>query len=89
MEVINEVLDTKFTFDELMKEYKSYYLEHNMYSSATVLYSSQAFSGTYDFIEEMMNRPQATPVSKDIGRNDPCPCGSGKKYKNCCMNAVV
>ena len=23
-----------------------------------------------------------------IGRNDPCPCGSGKKYKNCCMNKV-
>ena len=21
-----------------------------------------------------------------VGRNDPCPCGSGKKYKNCCMN---
>lgn len=21
---------------------------------------------------------------KKIGRNDPCPCGSGKKYKNCC-----
>ena len=21
---------------------------------------------------------------KSIGRNDPCPCGSGKKYKNCC-----
>lgn len=21
-----------------------------------------------------------------IGRNDPCPCGSGKKYKNCCIN---
>ncbi|MBO5364906.1 MAG: SEC-C domain-containing protein, partial [Clostridia bacterium] len=20
-----------------------------------------------------------------IGRNDPCPCGSGKKYKHCCM----
>ncbi|WP_422636157.1 SEC-C metal-binding domain-containing protein, partial [Staphylococcus intermedius] len=20
---------------------------------------------------------------EDIGRNDPCPCGSGKKYKNC------
>jgi uncharacterized protein YecA (UPF0149 family) len=24
--------------------------------------------------------------SPDIGRNDPCPCGSGKKYKNCCLN---
>jgi len=22
---------------------------------------------------------------KDVGRNDPCPCGSGKKYKKCCM----
>ena len=21
-----------------------------------------------------------------IGRNDPCPCGSGKKYKHCCLN---
>lgn len=25
-------------------------------------------------------------VGKKIGRNDPCPCGSGKKYKKCCMN---
>jgi len=23
-------------------------------------------------------------VKRKIGRNDPCPCGSGKKYKNCC-----
>jgi len=23
-------------------------------------------------------------VKKKIGRNDPCPCGSGKKYKKCC-----
>jgi hypothetical protein len=23
------------------------------------------------------------------GRNDPCPCGSGKKYKHCCLNAVT
>ena len=25
-------------------------------------------------------------VGKKIGRNEPCPCGSGKKYKHCCMN---
>ena len=25
-------------------------------------------------------------VSEKIGRNEPCPCGSGKKYKNCCLN---
>jgi len=23
---------------------------------------------------------------KDVGRNDPCPCGSGKKYKKCCLH---
>jgi uncharacterized protein YecA (UPF0149 family) len=23
---------------------------------------------------------------KKIGRNDPCPCGSGKKYKKCCLH---
>ncbi len=24
-------------------------------------------------------------MTEDIGRNDPCPCGSGKKYKKCCL----
>lgn len=24
---------------------------------------------------------------KKIQRNDPCPCGSGKKYKNCCLDS--
>ena len=32
-------------------------------------------------------RMRGTPIRNDapkVGRNDPCPCGSGKKYKNCC-----
>ena len=31
---------------------------------------------------------QAAPIrrsSPKVGRNDPCPCGSGKKYKHCCL----
>ena len=24
---------------------------------------------------------------RDVGRNDPCPCGSGKKFKKCCLAA--
>ncbi len=31
-------------------------------------------------------KPQKQPnriITKKIGRNDPCPCGSGKKYKTC------
>ncbi len=35
------------------------------------LYKKQKLSGT-------------VVKGKKIGRNDPCPCGSGKKYKNCC-----
>jgi preprotein translocase subunit SecA len=34
---------------------------------------------------EAANPEQKPFVSKEnVGRNDPCPCGSGKKYKNCC-----
>ncbi|MBR4695748.1 MAG: SEC-C domain-containing protein, partial [Selenomonadaceae bacterium] len=29
-------------------------------------------------------KKNVTPDGKKVGRNDPCPCGSGKKYKNCC-----
>jgi len=29
-------------------------------------------------------RRAATPTGRKVGRNDPCPCGSGKKYKKCC-----
>jgi preprotein translocase subunit SecA len=29
-------------------------------------------------------RPGPVKSGKKVGRNDPCPCGSGKKYKNCC-----
>jgi uncharacterized protein YecA (UPF0149 family) len=28
---------------------------------------------------------QPRRVEPKIGRNDPCPCGSGKKYKKCCI----
>lgn len=28
--------------------------------------------------------PSTPAVSSKVGRNDPCPCGSGKKYKKCC-----
>ncbi len=30
-----------------------------------------------------IQKPQPIHVEKKVGRNDPCPCGSGKKYKNC------
>ncbi len=34
-------------------------------------------------------RPQPVRVEKKVGRNDPCPCGSGKKYKHCHGGSVT
>jgi hypothetical protein len=37
-----------------------------------------------EFIFDESQSPLVT--GGKVGRNDPCPCGSGKKFKNCCMN---
>ena len=36
--------------------------------------------------QDTREQPRREPVrvQKTVGRNDPCPCGSGKKFKNCC-----
>ena len=40
-----------------------------------------AYSSAVTLIE------QRRPRSLKLGRNDPCPCGSGRKYKKCCLSA--
>lgn len=35
--------------------------------------------------EKLEQENQNVPKDKKIGRNEPCPCGSGKKYKKCCL----
>lgn len=37
-----------------------------------------------DFVEEEKSARQVVRPARKIGRNEPCPCGSGKKYKKCC-----
>ncbi len=86
MKVINDVCNANYTLDELLKKYKAKYFEQKIFSSTTVLYKSKAFSNTLGIIEENEERPaidSSIDLSK-IGRNDPCPCGSGKKFKKCC-----
>ena len=34
-------------------------------------------------IDQRAGKPQPVSVGEKVGRNDPCPCGSGKKFKNC------
>lgn len=82
MEVVNEFMETNLTFEELIKTYKSEYLKNKIYSSATILFCSNAFSQIFDYISEP--KQEAPVITEKVGRNDPCPCGSGKKFKNCC-----
>ena len=46
------------------------------------LQTARASHGDESDAAEAKKKPQRN--KSDIGRNDPCPCGSGKKYKNCC-----
>jgi hypothetical protein len=41
-----------------------------------------------DHIQEYL--PKLEPIVREarVGRNERCPCGSGKKYKNCCLRNV-
>jgi hypothetical protein len=50
------------------------------------------FLSKWPYFTDMPQRPraysEAVPVRnpmRKVGRNDPCPCGSGKKYKKCCL----
>ena len=40
-------------------------------------------------IHDRENKSKPIVSQKKVGRNDPCPCGSGKKYKKCCLKNEV
>jgi preprotein translocase subunit SecA len=47
-----------------------------------------ASSGGSPHSEEKQPKRQPVRKANKVGRNDPCPCGSGKKYKQCCGSAA-
>ena len=78
IDIINKTLNCSFSsIDEIVDIYKQNYKDKMRLSSVSILYNSTIFSKVLGHKEEN--------VSKEIGRNDPCPCGSGKKYKKCCL----
>ena len=86
----NEILGTEYTLDSLLSYYKSDSVEKKIYSSASVLYASKIFEKMMKVVSDKEGTvpvKDGTDYSK-IGRNDKCPCGSGKKFKNCCMGKV-
>ena len=64
-------------FDPLMDEFKPSFRNKRIYPYILPMSTK--------FVEAM--KPELYQRKKDepkVGRNDPCPCGSGKKYKKCC-----
>ena len=42
-------------------------------------------TGTAAAVNAEIKKQPVRNAAKKVGPNDPCPCGSGKKYKKCCM----
>lgn len=42
-------------------------------------------NGTWFYVDGESPQPKTVRITNKVGRNDPCPCGSGRKYKKCCM----
>jgi len=45
---------------------------------------SQVVEKTLESTQAAKPQPHVPQQSKKVGRNEPCPCGSGQKYKKCC-----
>ncbi|UKI42425.1 MAG: SEC-C domain-containing protein [Candidatus Melainabacteria bacterium] len=90
---INEILNTKYTFEELMEKYFKKQLGKKVFSPTSILYASSAFNEVLNCIEKtqlaQQQKMKLQNSYKEVGRNDLCPCGSGKKYKNCCLKISV
>lgn len=83
VERTSEILQKTFTLDELLQTFKSDSLNKKVYSSASVLYASKIFEKMMGSVNKKKHK-EGIDYS-GVGRNDKCPCGSGKKYKNCCL----
>lgn len=80
LKMINEIFNKNFdTIDNAVSFYKSEYNDGLRFSPTTILYESKALSYVMGYKEEANK-------FENVGRNELCPCGSGKKYKKCCLN---
>jgi SWIM/SEC-C metal-binding protein len=67
--------------EERYKEVEAIFKEHNWEYVIEVEPDKPEDTADMDLL---LNTPETYVAEKTVGRNDPCPCGSGKKYKKCC-----
>ena len=86
IERTNQILETSYNLETLLNFYKTDSVDKKIFSSASVLYASKIFEQMMNVVSTKEETKQKDGIDySNIGRNDKCPCGSGKKYKNCCM----
>ncbi len=67
-------------------EFSAYFEENGQKGVLQEKAEFQRINGAWVFTKTLRNGPAPVRVAKaSVGRNDPCPCGSGKKYKQCCL----
>lgn len=71
------VVNTK----ERKTEIEALLIEHSLFAHITVEPTQE--ENTVE-LDTLLNKPQTITFEKTPNRNDPCLCGSGKKYKKCC-----
>jgi SWIM/SEC-C metal-binding protein len=69
------------TSEERKLEVGTLLAEHNLFAKITV--DNEVTENLHE-LSAMLKKPTTTRFEKTPNRNDPCSCGSGKKYKNCC-----
>ena len=75
-------IDLKIDFEVLYKKMVEYKADH-LYSLPQwkLIFSDEQLE---KFTKEQRRSKTIVNKARKVGRNDPCPCGSGKKYKMCC-----
>ena len=71
--------------DEGVVEFRALYTANNEFCNHHERSTFKKVNGEWRFVDGDFVRDK--PIEREepkIGRNDPCPCGSGKKYKKCC-----
>ena len=69
------------TNDEKKQEVEALVTENGLFANITV---DSTVDENIDEFTVILNKPVTTVFDKTPNRNDPCKCGSGKKYKKCC-----
>jgi len=69
------------TSDEKKREIEALLTDNELFAEITVDSTSNE---NINELNAILNKPTTTTFDKTPSRNDPCSCGSGKKYKKCC-----